>query len=513
MQGFLHKYGSLVTGVLSGLDRVFFRGTQRMLSTARGVMNYLWHHQILLKDFTDYAQALSDQVRRESQAAMESRGCAYEYLSKSGVNKEELARGIAQERGIKAGPICLLGALETCMSYQVVKDARRKQLVLEPRPRKCLHLYHYLMDEQWGQVMIRLQTWLPMQMSICMNGREWLCRSLAQEGIGYLRADNTLRHVADVDRAQALLQEQFKENWGRRLNGLCAQVNPAAGKLLRLHGEPLRYYWSVEESEYATDLMFKRADALAGIYGQLVQASMLGMSCQQVLRFLGKTRKYQGELLSDLRRGPEGVRVKFWAGRNHIKMYDKAGQVLRVETTINRCADFRVYRGTEERPEDKKNRRLRKGVADLHRRGEISHKANARFLEHLSTVQTDQTLAEVLLPLGQGVTRKGKAHRGLQVLAEDAPLLAAVGRGEHAVNGFRNADIRQALWGVDPADRAQRRRRAGRVTRLLGLLHAHGVIAKVSGTRRWILTAKGQRITMLLGAAKHARANELLKAA
>ena len=515
MQGFLQKYGHLVTGVLSGLDRVLFRGTQRMLATACGLMNYLWHHQILLKDFKEYALALSEQVRRESQAAMEAAGCQYQYLTNSGISKEDLARGLARERGIQTGPICLLGAVEPCMSYQVIKDPVRKQLVLAPRWRKCLHLYHYRMDEQWGQVMVRVQTWLPVQVSICINGREWLCRSLDRAGIGYVRADNTVVHVADFARAQALLTEQFQEDWGGHLNALCAQANPGAAQCLRWQGEPLTYYWSADESEYATDLTFRDAQALAKIYPQLIRASMLGMSCEQVLRFLGKTRKYEGELLSDLRRGPEGVRVKFWAGRNSLKMYDKAGgRVLRTETTINDCADFRVYRGTEQQPEKKKHRRLRKGVADMHRRAEVSHRANARFLEHLSTVETDQTLEELLLPLARRITRKGKAYRGLRVLAaDDGALLAAVARGEHAVNGFRNANIRQVLFGPDPANVQERRWRAGRVTRLLGLLHAHGVIAKVSRTRRWILTAKGQRITMLLGAAKHAKTNELLKAA
>jgi hypothetical protein len=514
MQGFLQRYGAFVTGVLSGLDRVLFRGTNRMLSTAYGMMNYLWHHQILLKDFGEYSEAVSQEVRRESQAVMESQGCEYRYLSDPGVRKEELARQVASERGITTGPICLLGAVEPCLSFQVGRDRQQKKLVLAPRWRKCLHLYHYHLDERFGLMHVRIQTWFPLGMRVCINGREWLCRSLEREGIKHQRQENCLVALADFARGQELLEEQLTMNWPAVLSELGRRANPAVERLVQWAGAGMRYYWSAEESEWATDVLFKDAGTLAGLYGQWTRASVLGMGCDQVLRYLGKRRHYEGELLTDLRRRSEGLRVKHWAGRNSIKMYDKQGRMLRVETTINDPSDFRVFRGSESDPEKKQWRRLRKGVADFHRRGVIAQAANERYLEQLAKVQTGRTLGQSLHPLAQRVTRDGRPYRGLRVMdADDGALLAAVGRGEHAINGFRNGDIRAALFGVDPANEKELRRRSAQVTRKLGLLRAHGLIAKVPKTRRWILTDKGREVTMLLAAASHAKTGELLKAA
>jgi hypothetical protein len=514
MQGFLQRYGTFVTGVLSGLDRVLFRGTNRMLSTARGMMNYLWHHQILLKDFGEYSESVSQEVRRESQAVMEAQGCEYQFLSDAGVRKEEVARQVALERGITTGPVCLLGAVEPCMSFQVSRNRQLKKLVLSPRWRKCLHLYHYHLHERFGLLHVRLQTWFPFGMRVCLNGREWLCRSLEREGIAHQREDNCLVALADYARGQALLEEQLTVNWPEVLSELGGRANPGVARRVQWAGAGMEYYWSAEESEWATDVVFEDPGKLAGLYEQWTRGSVLGMGCDQVLRFLGKRRHYEGELLTDLRRRSEGLRVKHWAGKNSIKMYDKQGRMLRVETTINDPSDFRVFRGSERDSEKKCWRSLRKGVADFHRRGVVSQAANERYLEQLSTVETGQTVSQALWPLGQRVCKDGRRYRGLRVMdAADGALLSAVGRGEHAINGFRNGDIRAALFGGDPKSQEERRRPSAQVSRKLGMLRAHGLIAKVPKTRRWILTAKGREVTMLLGAASHARTSELLKAA
>src|SRR5580658_1132006 len=47
---------------------------------------------------------------------------------------------------------------------------------------------------------------------------------------------------------------------------------------------------------------------------------------------------------------PEGVRIKHRLKQNSIKMYDKQGSILRIETTINDPADFKQYRTPESLP-------------------------------------------------------------------------------------------------------------------------------------------------------------------
>lgn len=238
-----------------------------------------------------------------------------------------------------------------------------------------------------------------------------------------------------------------------------------------------------------------------------------------MLRFLGKRPdgRFRGEAGGDLRRRAEGVRLKHRVNGNSVKVYDKQGSVLRVETTVNDPRQFKVYRGTEADPGRKAWRPLRKGVADLHRRAAVSRASNDRYLAALAALaaaECPRTLAEATAPLCRPVTRGGRRYRALRPLHEpDTRLLRAVADGRWAVNGFRNGDIRRELFGADAADAKENRRRGGRVTRQLAMLRAHGLVRRVPKTRRWLLTDKGRGVTTLLSAAEHASADSLLVAA
>src|SRR5262249_30049513 len=60
--------------------------------------------------------------------------------------------------------------------------------------------------------------------------------------------------------------------------------------------------------------------------------------------------RYQDEVTSDLKRRPEGVRIKHRAGRNAVKLSDKPGSVLRVETTLNEVKGLKSYRAAADDP-------------------------------------------------------------------------------------------------------------------------------------------------------------------
>lgn len=516
MNSFISRLGGRVTGALHGFDRLRFAGTQRLLANAAGLGAYLAHAGILLKDFAGWAEGLTARVRAASEAVMRDAGRPLVYLSRSSDSKERVAESIRRRDGVETGPVCLLSAVEPIWSYEVRRDRAGRRLVLEPRHRKCLHLYHYWVDEQVGMMHVRVPTWLPFGVKLCLNGREWLCRELDKAGVGYDRRDNCLARVSDAAGAQAALDGQLKTDWPALLGRLVARSHPGWGSALRLDGAPLEYYWSLEQSEWASDLMFRDAASLAEVYPKLVRRGITATSCESVMRFLGRRsdRRFDGQVQSDLRRREEGVRLKHSVNGNSVKMYDKEGSVLRVETTIHNPRDLRVYRGTERDPGKKQWRAMRKGVADLRRRAEVSQASNERYLEALSAADLGRTVAQTLAPVCRPVTRGGRRHRAIRPLHEpDTGLLKAVSDGRWAINGFRNKDVRAELFGPDPKDPAARRRHSGRATRALGLLHAHGLIRKVSRTRRWMLTDKGRRVADILLAAQAAPASRLLAAA
>ncbi|MCI0354106.1 MAG: hypothetical protein L0099_03560 [Acidobacteria bacterium] len=507
---FVQAHRADVIGVLHGFDRLRLQGTLRSLYYPEAMQYYLRRSGVLWKDFKTFATGLTERIRQQAVALAQTHRRPVLYLPSSRITKEELARQIAQRDDVRSGLIAVLSCVEPCRTWFVRGNRATQKLELKLQWGKCIHLYFYWLDEQLGFLHLRLQTWFPFLIQVCLNGREWLARQMDAAGITYRRQDNCFPWIADLPRAQALMARQERTHWPGLLRPLLEQCHPLHAEIVR----PIErdYYWSVAESEYAADVMFRERAALERIYPRLVHHSIMHLGSEQVLRFLGRPRgPHTGdEVKTDRRRGEDGVRVKHWLNDNSQKLYDK-GSVLRGETTINEPKDFRVWRGPEGNPAGKKQWRiLRRSVADLHRRAEVSRAACRRHLDALAAVSVKTALAEQAAPVCRPVKKDRRRYRALNPLAEpDAALLAVVHRGEYTLNGFRNRDVRHALYG-STADAALRRREVGRVGRQLALLRAHGLIRKVSRTHRYVVTEEGRRVITALLAARRANTEQLI---
>lgn len=502
MNQFIKKHAQQLWGVLSGFDRIRFRGSQRFLANERGLMNFLWLVQIKLKEFREYACQITEQVRTHVESLAEANGRPVEYLASSSTSKEDRAREIARRDGIEEGLICVLTSVEPCRSFELGPNAQTKHLELRYVPSKCLHQYLYFVDRKFGFGHLRLQTWFPFTIHVCVNGREWMCRELARRGIGFVRRQNCVVAVDDLAAAQRILDAQVEADWQGMLDRLAKWAFPLHQKLC--HGEPLHYYWSADETEWATDLLFKSPRALKELYPHLVRHATETFDSGNVLRFLGRPvtkqglcqARFEGEVLSEYLRREEGVRIKHWVNRNSIKMYDKQGSALRVETTITDARDIKTLRALEGKPKSKAWRRMRKGICDLPLRAEVSQKANERYLEALSAVEETTPLQKLTEKVCQPTEWQGRTVRALRPLeSDDQPLLKAILRGEFTVNGFRNHDLRELLC-KSTQDEKELRRQSARITRQLRLLRAHGLIEKLPQTHRYQLTKQG-RITVV----------------
>lgn len=525
MQSFIDRHATKVIGALSGFDRVRLRGTLRWLSNVRGMLGYLSAMSVLLKNFTKFAQGFTDQIRRRAEQDAEEAGRPLIYLNSSQVSKEQLARQIAQRDKIQEGLICILTCVEPCYSYSVGPNRELKRLELRYGPAKCLHQYHYLLDPQVGFLNVRLQTWFPFTLHVCLNGREWLARQLDAAGLGYVQRDNCFTDLADVTRAQQLMDEQLRVNWQSLMNRLIRQVHPLHRQLF---AEPLNsYYWSINESEWASDVMFRSPQLLAELYPRLIRHGIMALGSRDVMRFLGHrlpahggvNGNFQGEVVSDLRTRPEGIRLKHRAGANSLKMYDKQQTVLRVETTLNDAGPLKVYRTAEKNASRtsraqkpvKRWRPLRKAVADTARRAKLCQAANSRYLEMLAKVEDITPLGKLTEKLCQPTILAGKRVRALNPLGEnDSQFLAMVCRGEFAVQGFRNRDLRSLLFGEGEVSPAEARKQSAATYRRLRLLRAHGLIQKIPKTHRYQLTELGRTALIALQHAQQASTAQLL---
>jgi hypothetical protein len=521
MTKFIARHAALVSSVLSGFDRLVFRGLLRSLRH-RGIHRFLDCAGVRLLDFGTFAQKTTERVKQAALLEAEQAQRPVVYLESSRASKEDRARELLVQHPLAhPGLICALTTVEPCMRFEYHRSPDPKQRGLKLRPSKCLHIYKYYQHPTFGFMHTRLQTYFPFDVQICLNGREWLARQLALRGVAFDRADNCVPWLQEPELAQQLLDEQLRTAWPATLDAFVSTLNP-------LHTEifdawPLTYYWVAYQTEWATDVAFTDAAALADIYPALVRHAVDHFKSPDVLRFLGRTvrQQWKADVVTSFKERPEGVRVKHWLNGNSVKMYDKAGSILRIETTIGNPKDFAVLRprredegGERHRAEEGATlvwRNLRKGVADLHRRTELSQRANERYLDALAVVDDPTPCSRIFDAVSRPVVDDRRRFRAVRLGdPADLALLAAISRGEFVIAGFRNRDLRSLLY-PQPTTPLEVRRLSGRVSRLLRLLRAHRLIRKIPKTHRYQITERGRLLTAAVRATRDASIKQLLR--
>jgi len=479
-----------IIATLTCFDRIIFKG-YLPISSASGMAAFFHNQQWLIKDFKKQAPAQSAIIKEHMQGLAEKARRPLLYPQPR-QRKEDLARQIAQRRNITDGLICVCSVLEACSSFKIAYQKGRPQF--QAARRKCNFYYLYYMDREFGLMHIRLQSWFPFSVQIYVNGHEWLARKMDRHGVKYKKIDNAFLHIEQPQRAQRFADSLCKKNWPRILDAFAHRVNPhMRGILTGMH-----YYWVTDQCETAIDIMFRSRQALKNLYQQLLRHATLCFSAEDVLTFLGRKLHgcFKGEVLNDFKVRVPGARIKHRMKDNWIKMYDKHSIVLRIETVINRPSEFPIRR-----------RGMRKGqlitgwfpmakrVTNLPRYYEVSRNACRRYLDALSVVDDPTAAVQELDKLCEPAKRNGRSYRGLNPLRkDDALLLAAIMPGQYHIQGFRHRDLASQLYPKPPENIIEARRRSRRVTRLISLLRAHRLIAKISHSRRYRITKRGARL-------------------
>lgn len=510
VESFIKQFNDKMSGVISCFDRILFKG-YLPIGWSKAMEALMARNGLLIKDFKSFVMNQSDRLESHAEAVAQKLGRPFEYV-KPRIRKDDCAREIAERDGIERGLVCVLSALEPCQSFKLMPGEKRPQLVNAPR--KCLCYYFYFIDRDFGLMHVRIQSWFPLVIQICLNGHEWLARKLDRHGIDYRRQDNAFLWIADCPRAQKFSDRFEQINWPRVLSAFARRVNPLLKDVLA----GMEYYWIMDQAEYATDVMFRDAEALKVPYQDMLKHATLCFSAEDVLTFLGRKLhgQFQGEVLTDMKKKRfPGARVKHRMKENWIKMYDKFGCVLRIETVINNPREFKVRRRGMRQGEVVLGWfPMAKGVVHMPRYREVCLAANRRYLEALSKVSCSDDSPARMRRVGQRVRAGNRSYRALNpVNQEDVKLLSAVMRGEHAIQGFRNSDIRVQLYSEE-SDRTEQRRQSQRVGRLLKLLHAHQLIAKIPHSRRWRVSKEGLvTLSMILVRYEHKYADSHNQAA
>jgi hypothetical protein len=482
MADIVERYGKRIKGVLSCFDRVVLTGTLPGACHAAGMTSFLYAHGIRIFDYAEFASGLRERVRENAERVAAEAGVQIQFIAKAHVRKEDVAARILAERGTHPGLVAVLSAMEACGAYRPWHDKGTGKTYLKPDTGKCLHYYFYFMDETLGLCHLRVPTWAPFRLQFYFNGHHWLASRLARAGIAYRLIENAFISIADFKRAQALADEFSVKALHRILDGYAKRLCPV--KLVFLTD----YHWSIMQAEFATDIVFEDRAALAPLYQAISRAAVLAVKAEQVARFLGRALdpRFAQELGSRFSTRIEGPCIKHHMDSAAIKMYDKFGTILRIETTVNNVSFFKHHRTVEQRDGTRafKLAPLKKSIYSFTDLRELLAAANQRYLAFVSDLSEPSAGHADLKRLAEAKDDNGRTYRGFNFFrALDERLLTTLARGEFNISGLRRKHLRAHLPELSDSQ----------LSRWLKALRVHGLIKRVGHSYKHYLTAFGRR--------------------
>ena len=324
------------------------------------------------------------------------------------------------------------------------------------------------------------------RLQIYCHGHSYLARQLSQRKIQYRLLDNAFGWVADLEQAQKLADHFSVEMVHRKLDEFADRYCP----VIRQFG--LSYHWSLDQVEFATDIVFARQADWQAIYDRLTRAAIHTVKPDHIATFLGRklNGNYQDEMGNRFHTRIEGTRIQHTMGPVTIQMYDKFRLILRIETTVDNVSFFKHYREVEHQNGTRSMAwaEMKKTIYSLAPLRELLLAANRRYLEFISTLEDDRTGTDKLNKVSQPVQENDRRYRGFNFFdPDDEELFQSLGRGEFNISGFQNKDLRRRL-----SDRT-----SGQISRLMKRLRLHGLIKKVGHTYKYYLTALGKQVIAL----------------
>src|SRR5947209_875760 len=345
---------------------------------------FLSARQIRIFDYPRFAEPLRNRVRERAAELASAAGITIEHLAKNHIRKEDVVARVLVVRGDRPGLVHIISAMEACDTYKPWHDKHTHRTFLRPDTGKCLHYYFYFIDAELGLIYLRVPTWCPFRLQFYCNGHSWLARQLTAAGVGFTLADNAFLRIDDWERAQALADTLSPDHLHRILDHYAQQCCPVLDVFAQ------SYHWSFMQVEYATDLVFRTPAILKPLYEQLSRQAILTVKAEHVATFLGHkiTAQLAQEIGSQFTTRIEGTCVKHRFSKSSIKIYDKFGLVLRIETTTNDVSAFKHYRKVEHRhgPATRALAPVRKTIYSLKDLREILLSCNRRYLEYLSSL-------------------------------------------------------------------------------------------------------------------------------
>lgn len=480
------RHDKNIKGIIECLDRVVIKGTFKRISYQKGIECEMCRRGKRFFDYQDWTKDQKDEIRKHVQKLAEKEALEIHHLQNRSIRKEDFVRELIGEKPEKTGIVCILSAMEGCMSFRPHYDKETGRSSLRYRKGHCLHYYVYINDPELGLCFIAFPTWLPFTIRFYFNGHNWLEKQLQQHGIDYTMDDNCFTDISDYEKAQELANSfKIRAVLVKQLRLWSLYCLPTP---IREFGMP---YWTLHEVELATDVIFKSAKSLSGLYDEVIQTAILEVKAKNIATFLNRSLEHSNcEASSRFRTCREGTSIRHNLGPASMKMYDKRGTVLRIETVINDVSFLKTERKVNHRDgtESRQKVPMKKSIYSLIPLLKLMSKANSRYLTYLGGMQECSlelaALRKLTSPVRDGAI--GRTVRGINLFnSDDELLLRALLHGGYSLKGFTGRQLRHSLLeGWSP----------GKVSRALKRLRLHGIIKKIGNSYSYYVTKLGKRV-------------------
>jgi len=469
-----------VTLTVECLDRIYMNGYVPTLQTPGQLVSFLTVH----RGNPIPSPALLKKIDKEFEASLDVFAEANDLARFKFDRKERKDDVAAEHRADFAGPegVYLIGvAQEKCYSYKGTTSHNNSlvSVLFSRQPAFVSHYYFYLVDSDFGPAFIKVCTYAPYGIRICVNGHEWAKRQLEKEGIAYEALDNGFKSCADPERLQQICDslgpgqiKAFSDKWLARLPMPLTNEDRAAGYDYMLS------LWQVEisrtqvfdapvhgreffEEVIRENLDLGRPDRVSLVFDRQIYKTTPGSF---------RTRVFEDGVHPSLH-----IEYKSC----HVKQYFKENWALRTETTINNPGDFYVG----------------KLLSNLEKLRSIGRDINLRLLEVQRTSQActllQSTVEDITHPT---VTQDGQRVPALR-FGDPRPmaLWAALTLMCTLPQGFTNASLRQHVANLLGPHATYK---ANQMTYDLRRLKRKNLIERVPKTHSYRLTSLGLKAAL-----------------
>jgi hypothetical protein len=484
MQNFIERHNTKIKGVISCFDRIVLTGTIPGVCYAEGMTSLLFKENIQIFDYTKFVEPMREEIRLNTEKLAEENGLEIDFIRKKNFRKEDRINDIIKQRGSHPGLVHIFSAMEACTAYKPWHNKKTHKTYLKTVPGKCLHYYFYFITAELGLCYLRVPTWAPFRLQFYCNGHNMLASALNKKKIDFQMLDNVFVQIDDFDKAQKLSDNINVRRIHRQLDKIVRQYCPIIRHFTS------GYHWSFMQIEYATDIVFNKQSDLKPVYDEIVRTAIHSVKTENIATFLGRKPHggYQDEMGNNFNTRIEGTCIKHRMGKVAIKMYDKFGIVLRVETVANDVSFFKHHRKVEHRDGtwEMKTAPLKKSIYSLPMLLELMKASNRRYIEFISAIDDPTSGISDLNKISRSVKEDERSYRGFNLFdTDDLELFSTIISGEFNISGFSNKSLRKVI----------KDKKGHQVSRLLKRLRKHGLIKKIGNTYKYYLTALGRRVT------------------